>query len=219
MGHFTPMNMPEYDARQELIDSVVRRIDDLNEQSLLQLSQHISYLKWQEELWHSLLDEAETDDSGLRLAWKYDLLDAFPEARKEATRNPDLMEVKVGVASSGMIQQLALWQHPPVVGSAVVEYEIHVPVEIDRLRMHFAVGIRDGALMEGDNLCAFRVYVNGMRLWSTTKQSCVWERHQIDLPNLGGQTAVVQLMTDSLGNNRWNWAAWAEPQLLGYAAE
>jgi len=25
-------------------------------------------------------------------------------------------------------------------------------------------------------------------------------------------------MTDGLGNSRWNWAVWAEPQLLGYAA-
>ncbi|MBI3958400.1 MAG: hypothetical protein HY328_06295, partial [Chloroflexi bacterium] len=84
--------MPDYDARQDLLDSVIRRIGDLNEQSLLQLSQHISYLKWQEELWRSLLDEVEADDEGLRLVWKYDLLDTFPEARKEATRQPDLME-------------------------------------------------------------------------------------------------------------------------------
>jgi hypothetical protein len=26
----------------------------------------------------------------------------------------------------------------------------------------------------------------------------------------------VQFATDGLGDNRWNWAVWAEPQLLGY---
>lgn len=208
--------MADFDPRQEALDAVTRRIRDLSEQSLLQLSQYISYLKWQEELWHSLLDEEETRREGLRLVWKYDLLEAFPEARQAATRTPDLMEIKVGPATCGMIQQMALWQHPPVTGSAVVEYQLRVPGDLDRLRLQFAVGIRDGALMEGDNVCAFRVYVNGMRMWSTTKQSHAWERYLIDLPNLAGQDMVIQLMTDSLGDNRWNWAVWAEPQLLGY---
>ncbi|MEZ4656728.1 MAG: hypothetical protein R2911_04080 [Caldilineaceae bacterium] len=51
--------MPQLDLRQETIDGIVRRIADLNEQSLAQLSQYISFLKWQEELWHSLLDDED----------------------------------------------------------------------------------------------------------------------------------------------------------------
>jgi hypothetical protein len=65
-------------------------------------------------------------------------------------------------------------------------------------------------------LCAFRIYVNGVRIWSTTKQTNQWERYMIDLPSLSGQELVVQFVTDGLGDNRWNWAVWAEPQLLGY---
>lgn len=211
--------MPDFDPRQEVLDAVIRRIGDLNEQSLLQLSQYISYLKWQEELWHSLLEDEDESSPGQTLVWKYDLLDAFPQARQAATRRPDLMEIRVGPATCGMVQQNALWQHPPVTGSAVVEYQLNVPSHIERLRMAFAVGIRDGALMEGDNFCAFRIYINGMRLWSSTKQTAQWERYVIDLPNLAGQRAVLQLMTDGLGDARWNWAVWAEPQLLGYASE
>ena len=208
----------DFDSRQETLNAVVRRVSDLSEQSLIQLSQYISYLKWQEELWHSLLVEEEDEgEAAGRLVWKFDFLDAFPQARQAATRQPDLMEIKVGPATCGMIQQNALWEHPPLVGSAVVEYQIQVPANVDRLRLRFAVGIRDGALMEGENLCAFRIYVNGMRLWSATKQSTDWERHAVDLPNLAGQSVVVQLMTDGLGDARWNWAVWAEPQLLGYA--
>ena len=44
-----------------MVDGISRRIADLNEQSLAQLSQYISYLKWQEELWHSLLDDEAVD--------------------------------------------------------------------------------------------------------------------------------------------------------------
>ncbi len=208
------MNSPE----QETLDAVIRRIRDLNEQSLLQLSQYVGYLKWQEELWQSLMEEEDNGENGFSLVWKYDLLEAFPQSRHSATRTPDLMEVRVDAASCGMVQQPALWQHPPVEGSAVVEYDVRVPAEVERLRLQFAVGIRDGAQMEDDNFCAFRVLLNGVRVWSNTKQSCNWERFVTDLPNQAGQPAVLQLMTDGLGNSRWNWAVWAEPQLLGYAA-
>ncbi len=210
--------MSNLDVRKETINAILRRISDLNDQSLTQLSQYISYLKWQEELWNSLLDEETLPGSNQALLWQFDFLEAFPAARKAATRSAKLMEIKVAMASCGMVQQLSLWEHPPVVGSAVCEYTITVPPEVDALRLRFGVGIRDGALMEGDNLCAFRVYVNGMRIWSTTKQSNEWERYLIDLPSLAGQEVVIQFLTDGLGNPSWNWAVWAEPTLLGYGS-
>lgn len=208
--------MPDYDARQETIDAITRRIADLNEQSLTQLSQYISYLKWQEELWQSLLEEEAQPASDQVLIWQYDFLEGFPAARKVATRSPELMEIKVGPATCGLVQQPSLWQHPPVLGSAVCEYQLRVPAEVETLRLRFGVGIRDGALMEGDNWCAFRLHVNGVRIWSTTKQTTTWERFLVDLPSLAGQDLVVQFVTDALGDNRWNWAVWAEPQLLGF---
>ena len=208
--------MRKIDVRQETIDGITRRIADLNEQSLTQLSQYISYLKWQEELWHSLLDEEADHDPDQALIWQYDFVEAFPAARKIATRAPDMMEIKTGMASCGMVQQMAIWEHPPVAGSAVCEYTVQAPPELNALKLRFAVGIRDGALMEGDNTCAFRVIVNGVRLWSTTKQTNTWERYLVDLPSLAGQDIVVQFMTDGLGDNRWNWAVWGEPLLLGY---
>jgi hypothetical protein len=204
------------DVRQETIDGITRRIADLNEQSLTQLSQYISYLKWQEELWHSLLDEEAHHDPDQALIWQYDFIEAFPAARKIATRAPDMMEIKTGMASCGMVQQMAIWEHPPVAGSAVCEYTVQAPPDLNALKLRFAVGIRDGALMEGENTCAFRVIVNGVRLWSTTKQTNAWERYLVDLPSLAGQDIVVQFMTDGLGDNRWNWAVWGEPLLLGY---
>jgi len=204
------------DVRQETIDGITRRIADLNEQSLTQLSQYISYLKWQEELWHSLLDEEAAAEPDGALLWQYDFVEAFPVARKIATRAPDMLEIKTGIASCGMVQQMAIWEHPPVSGSAVCEYTVQVPPDLNALKLRFAVGIRDGALMEGDNMCAFRVYVNGVRLWSITKQTNSWERYLLDLPSLAGQDMIIQFMTDGLGDNRWNWAVWGEPLLLGY---
>lgn len=207
--------MTKFDARQEVVDGIVRRISDLNDQSLTQLSQYISYLKWQEELWNGLLDE-EAAESGASLAWQYDFVEAFPSARRVATRTAELMEIKVGLASCGMVQQMALWEHPPVSGAAVCEYTVRIPNDLNALKLRFALGIRDGALMEGENVCAFRIHVNGIRIWSTTKQRNPWERYLIDLPSLMGQDMVIQFITDGLGDNRWNWAVWGEPILLGY---
>ena len=203
------------DARQAAVDGIVRRIEDLNEQSLTQLSQYISYLKWQEELWNGLLDE-EIAAPGQSIVWQYDFVEAFPTARRVATRTPDLMEIKVGLASCGMVQQMALWEHPPVYGAAVCEYTVQIPNDLNALKLRFATGIRDGALMEGENVCAFRIHVNGVRAWGDLKQRNKWERYLIDLPTLTGQQVVIQFMTDGLGDNRWNWAVWGEPVLLGY---
>lgn len=207
------------DVRQATIDGITRRIGDLNEQSLTQLSQYISYLKWQEEMWHSLLDDETAADPDQVLLWQYDFVEAFPAARKVATRTPEMLEIKTGIASCGMVQQMALWEHPPVTGSAVCEYTVAVPPDLNAVKLRFAVGIRDGALMEGDNMCAFRVFVNGVRLWSITKQTNTWERYLLDLPSLSGQDMVIQFMTDGLGDNRWNWAVWGEPLLLGYGPQ
>lgn len=208
--------MSNLDVRQETIDAIQRRIADLNVQSLTQLSQYISYLKWQEELWNDLLDHGIDGGDGQPLAWSYDFLESFVAARLASTRTTEMMEIKVDAATCGLVQQRALWEHPPISGSAVCEYELQIPPELNALRLRFAIGIRDGAVMDDDNVCAFRIYVNGVRLWSTTKQSTTWERFTIDLPSLSGQQMIIQFMTDSLGDNRWNWAVWGEPTLLGF---
>lgn len=208
--------MQVIDPHKESIDAIVRRISDLNEQSLIQLSQYISYLKWQEELWSDLLQEEGASAAEQPLQWQFDFLEHFASARQAATREPEMMEIKVAAATCGMVQQPSLWEHPPVSGAAVCEYSVPVPAALNALKLRFAVGIRDGALMDGDNLCAFHLYVNGARIWSTTKQTSKWERFTIDLPSLSGQDVVIQFATDALGNNRWNWAVWGEPLLLGY---
>nr|HID13350.1 hypothetical protein [Anaerolineae bacterium] len=67
--------MTKFDAHKEMVDAIHRRISDLNEQSLDQISQYISYLKWQEELWHGLLDEeVENARPGQSLLWQYDFI-------------------------------------------------------------------------------------------------------------------------------------------------
>ncbi len=201
--------------RNDEIDAISRRISDLSEESVIQLSQYISYLKWQEEQWQSPdLWESEEDQEAV---WIYDLIEHFIEASQTATVDPSLMEIKVAPASCGGVMRQSIWQHPPVTGQSVLEYQLQVPIDLDILKMRFAVGVRDGAMLSQDNQVAFRVRVNGRPLWNHMKSSVVWENFTLDLPSLVGQQTVLQLITDPLGNSRWNWAVWGEPQVVGLA--
>ncbi len=216
-------------TQNDLYESIVRRIADLSEESLQQLSQHIAFLKWQEEQWR------EWDDDELRFEmdvepnasatlpasqpsrWVFDLIEQLDQATLTATQSSQGMEVRVAPAVCGLEQRLSIWQHPPTAGAAVVQYQIDVPMGVNRLRFRAKVGIRDGSLIaeSPDNYLAFRFYVNGVRLWSTTKNSVAWDDVSVDLPSLAGQPITIQLVTDGLGDARWNWAVWGTPLLIG----
>ncbi len=197
---------------QDEIDALMRRIADLSDESLILLSQYISFLKWQEEQWHS---PEVWENVGEEVIWVYDLIENFGQARQAATVDAKGMEVKMAPASCEGVIRPAIWQHPPVTGEAVLEYQIDVPLNMDALKLKFAAGVRDGALLSEENQVAFRIRVNGRLLWSHLKAEATWDDFLVDLPTLSGQTMVIQLITDALGNSRWNWAVWGEPQVIG----
>ena len=197
---------------QDELDALFRRIADLSDESLILLSQYISFLKWQEEQWHSPEEWGEAGKD--KVAWVFDLIDHFSQARQAATVDSGGMEIKVAPASCDGVIRPAIWQHPPVKGEAVLEYQVIAPMDVDVLKMKFAAGVRDGALLSGDNQVAFRIRVNGRLLWTHLKAEATWDDFTIDLPSMAGQTMVIQLITDALGNSRWNWV-WGEPQVIG----
>ena len=214
-------------TQTDLYESIVRRIADLSEESLQQLSQTIAFLKWQEEQWREWddnelrfdLDDAEelALPAGRPNRWVYDLIEQFEHATVTATQTPQGMEVRVAPASCEAEQRLSIWQHPPTAGASVVQYQLDVPADVARLRFRAKVGIRNGSLIaeSPDNYLAFRFYVNGVRLWSATKNSTSWDDVSVDLPTLAGQPITLQLVTDGLGDARWNWAVWGTPLLIG----
>ena len=100
-------------------------------------------------------------------------------------------------------------------GSANVGYLVPIPAGLCQVTLKFAIGIRDGAELPSDRFIAFRVLVNGWKLWSAVKNSRAWEEHEVKMPQLGSDIARIEFITDGLGDNRWNWAVWAEPRLEG----
>lgn len=188
------------------IEEVANQLESLGPESLDELARFVEYLRWKEGI-------AAGDASGQ--PWSFDFVEHFRQALVSAEHDAAGMEVQVGEASCGGELRMALWEHPPVQGSAVVEYQVPVPAEVSNLQICFATGIRDGSQLAQGNVVAFRLFVNNWKVWSDTQHVRHWKEHEIAMPLLSGDVARIQFVTDGLGNHRWAWSAWAEPRLTG----
>ena len=185
---------------EELIDD----LQSLTPQSLEELAHFVRYLK-------SKQGPTQAEAGG---TWTFDFVEHFRRALVGSEHDAAGMEIKVGEAACGGEWRMALWQHPPLHGSAMVEYQVPVPVTVRSLCLRFATGIRDGSQLAEGNVVAFRVFVNGWKLWSDTQHQILWKDHELAMPALAGDVARIQFFTDGLGNHEWAWAVWGEPKLI-----
>jgi hypothetical protein len=108
----------------------------LSPKSQAQLAKYLEFLQWQ-----------ETQDQALPVGagWSFGFIETFKEANVYASEDPAGMDVKMAPATVGGESRPALWAHPPVVGQAVIEYHVPVPQQVSDVRLHLAIGLRDGA--------------------------------------------------------------------------
>ncbi len=149
-----------------------------------------------------------------RGGWTFDFVEHFDQAECSAERDTAGIEIKTADATCAGVTRRALWEHPPVVGAAVVRYAVPIPSNVRALRLHFAIGIRDGAELPAERVVAFRLIVNGWKLWSAVKHSHAWEEYVVEMPDMASDVARIEFITDGLGDHRWNWAVWGEPKLI-----
>jgi len=128
------------------------------------------------------------------------------------------MDVKLAPATVGNQSRAALWAHPPLAGQAVVEFHVPVPETIRDIRLHLAIGIRDGADIAADNLVAFSVKLNGLRVWGHQSNAQIWQPFTIALDLVSGDIARVAFCTEALNRHEWTWAVWGEPELTGISS-
>jgi hypothetical protein len=65
----------------------------------------------------------------------------------------------------------------------------------------------------------FSVRINGVNYWTLFQQTPVgWSPGALDLTNWSGQTILLQLVTDSDGDNSCDWAWWADLAIRGSTA-
>jgi hypothetical protein len=188
------------------LEEIVDQLESLSQESLTELARYVDFLRWRQGI--SL-------EQVTGRPWTFDLVEHFRRAIVTADHDPAGMEVQIGEAACGGDLRMALWQHPPVHGSAIVEYQVPVPADVSNVRLRFATGIRDGSQLAGGNVVAFRIFVNDWKIWSDTQHVQKWIAHELVMPTLPGDVARIQLVTDGLGNHQWAWAAWGEPRLTG----
>ncbi len=188
------------------IEEIAAQLESLTPDSLVELAAFVEYLQWK---------QAPGPDEAMGRPWTYDFIEHFGHASVSADRNRAGMDVQIGEAASGGDQRMALWQHPPVDGSSIVEFQVPIPAEVLDLHLEVSTGIRDGSQLAEGNIVAFRVFVNDWKIWSDTQHARQWNHRRIIMPALPGDIARVRFETDGLGNHRWAWAAWAQPRLVG----
>jgi len=180
---------------------VVDLLDKLNDEQLQRVREYATEL-------------LQARAGALVRAWEFDFVAHFSEAKVSAQRDRAGMEVKVDQAICDGMSKRALWEHPPLAGAAIVSYAIPIPQDLNALNLKFFTGIRDGSQLPNDRFVAFRVSVNGWKLWSAVKNSNAWEEYTVAMPELASDVARIEFQTDGLGDHRWNWAVWGEPRLV-----
>ncbi len=188
---------------QTIPDEITARLGELSEANLLRVRDYIDYLQWIEK----------QADPGHR--WCYDFVEHYGEADIKADRDSAGMECRAADAISGGVTQPALWEHPPLTGGAHIQYTVPIPADVKDLRLRFATGIRDGAELPPDRYVAFRITVNGWKLWSMVKNSQKWDEYDVPMPEVASDVVRIEFITDGLGDHRWNWAVWGSPRLEG----
>ncbi|GAB4458212.1 MAG: hypothetical protein Kow0031_38750 [Anaerolineae bacterium] len=185
--------------------SLMEQIERLSAESRAELARYVEYLQWREAA-----GQAATTQQ-----WSFSFVEAFSQASVHATDRPAGMDVKMAPATVGGDSRPALWAHPPLSGQTVLEYYVPVPKQVAQIRLKVAIGIRDGAEIAENNLVAFGVKVNGLRVWGQQTNAQRWENAVIPLKIASGDMVRVEFTTEALGSHKWTWAVWGNPELIG----
>jgi hypothetical protein len=79
-------------------------------------------------------------------------------------------------------------------------------------------GVHDGA--DPSNGVGFRIRVNGEERWSHDQRPGEpWTPWEVSLADFAGQTVILSLVTDALGDYSYDWAHWGEPRVEGMRDE
>ncbi len=111
--------------------------------------------------------------------------------------------------SGGITKTPAIWAHPPNHQRTVLSWALRLPA--NPLTLNWSAGLIDGA--NSSDGVAFAVLVNGNPYWTQTlgvHGDDHWTPGALSLARWQGQNIVVQLVTDSVGDNNYDWAAWAD---------
>ena len=115
-------------------------------------------------------------------------------------------------ARCGGIIKKALWAHPPRRPRPLVDlglsapspeegdgyylYKVPIPKNVQRAKMSFSIGIRDGADMTpADNVVQFKIYVDGVPVFDEQFRDFYWQPHFLYVDVIPGHESEVKFVT------------------------
>ena len=186
------------------ITTLIQQIEQLSPADQAKVAHYLDFLRWQAQ-------QSQAQTAG----WTFSFIEAYQNAAVTASEASDGMDVKMAPAVVGGQSRPALWAHPPVVGQAIIEYHVPIPQQVDEVRLQLAIGVRDGAKIDEDNLVAFGIRVNGLRIWGQQSNDQQWQAFEIGLDVIRGDIARIEFTTEALGSHQWTWVVWGQPTLIG----
>lgn len=144
----------------------------------------------------------------------FDFVESFPNAT--ATH---ALETNASTSSSQGVTLPAIFQHPLPEGEARLTYEVALPSlpEKERLVLAFAVGMRDGVVLNENHvpvdgvLCG--VSVERHRIFEATVSEPGWREFAVDLTPFAGKTIRLSFTTHAYDTSHYDWFLWGMPRL------
>ncbi len=123
---------------------------------------------------------------------------------------PAYLSATPGEGTSGGETRPALVTHPPIGGATAIDYLVTLPAG-KPARLSFACGLQDGSKSTG---VGFVVEVNGQEVSRQTVAAADgWHPGTVDLTAHAGETILLSLVVDALGDASYDWSRWAEPRI------
>ncbi len=124
---------------------------------------------------------------------------------------PAYLSATPGEGTCGGETRPAMVTHPPIGGVTAIDYLVTLPAGTPA-HLAFACGLQDGS--KSTNGVAFIVEVNGQEVSRQVAAAADgWHPGEVDLTPYAGQTILLSLVVDSLGDASYDWSRWSQPRI------
>jgi uncharacterized protein (TIGR03437 family) len=111
-------------------------------------------------------------------------------------------------SSGGATRQNAISGHPPNNGRTILAWTLALP-STGSLQLGWSAGMEDNC--PSNTGVKFSLRINGITYWNLFQQAAEgWKPGALDLTSWKGQNVLLQLATDSVGDNDCDHAQWAD---------
>ncbi|NOY81408.1 MAG: hypothetical protein GXP31_10445 [Kiritimatiellaeota bacterium] len=113
----------------------------------------------------------------------------------------------------GAVRTSAVDVHPPAYGQTILQWVLKLPA-----RVPAALDLGYGISGRNSRGVSFRVHVDNRCIWRDDMTACGHRTARVSLGDFAGRDVVLDLVTDSMGSNGFDWAIWSRAQLAPQTA-